>query len=299
MRARKVLAALGVVAVLLGGALLRGWLVPAGRGDLAPEAYNWRLRLPWAPRAAVTLFFPTPDGAALVAVRRTVAEATPLVVLQELAAGPSPESGLGPALPPGVLVDTVAVADGVATVHASGATLGDGDLAAMARTLAGQATALRVVLASGQTLGPVEVPAAPTPGGQVTYLWRGLPVPAAAPAVAGDPSGAVRRLLEGMPPAGIEAMPGDVRLAGLDVRGDTARVSLELSPGVIAELTAGRWQFAPHAMAIVYTLTDQPGIRRVQFDFPNLPPEARRNCKTPLGVPLVRPDPEPARAKGA
>lgn len=288
MRLRGVLVFLAVMAVLGGGALLRGWLVPASRGDLAPEAYGWRLRWPWAPKAEVTVFFPTPDGAALAAVRRTVPEATPLAALRELAAGPSPGSGLGSALPPGLVIESVSVVDGVATVRVSEAVLDEAALAVMARTLSGYATSM--------TDGRRSVP---VPGvvSQVTYLWRGLPVPVAAD-VAGDPGRAVARLLEGPAPAGIDPLPAGVGLGGVEVKGDLARVSLKLSPGVTAELAAGRWQFAPYAMSIVYTLTDLPGIRRVQFEFPDLPAEARRNCRTPLGVPLVRPDAEPGLAKG-
>ena len=284
-------------AVLVGGALLRGWLVPASRSDLAPEAYGWRLRWPWAPGAAVTVYFPTPEGA-LVAVRRTVPEATPLAALQELAAGPAPGSGLLAALPDGLVVEDVAVDNGVATVKVSGLEPGREAVALMARALTGQATTVRLVEAGGggRVLGQAEVPA--TGGGQVTYLWRGQPVPVPAPEVAGDPAAAVRRLLAGPPPPGVDALPEGIRLLGVSVEGDLARVSLGLAPAVTEELTAGRWQFAPQAMALVYTLTDQPTIRRVQFDFPELPAAARRNCRTPLGVPLVRPDAEPGRAKG-
>lgn len=291
---RKWLAGLGVVAVLLGAGLLRGWLVPASRGDLAPEAYGWRLRWPWAPRAEVTVFFPTTDGAPFVAVARAVDEATPLTALKELAAGPAPGSGLGPALPSGLIIQSVDVEGGTATVRVAGAVPDEGALAVMARTLQGHATAMSVIFDDGSAVGPIPVPV----GDEVTYLWRGLPVPVAADGVAGDPARAVARLLDGPAPTGADALPGGISLAGVRVKGDLATVSLTLSPGVTEELTAGRWEFAAHAMAIVYTLTDQPGIRRVQFDFPDLPEAARRNCRTPLGVPLVRPDAEAGRAKG-
>jgi spore germination protein GerM len=292
MRLRRVGVVLGVIAVLLGGALLRGWLVDTSRGDMAPEASGWRLRWPWTPQAEVTVFFPTPEGAQ-VSVRRTVAEATPLAALRELAAGPVPDSGLVPALPPGLVVEEVAVDGGIATVRVSGGEVGPEAAALMARSLA-SVTAVRVVMAEGRALDPVAVPPSSP---QVTYLWRGRPVPVAA-AAAADPTGAVRRLLEGPPPPGVDPMPFGLTLLGVSVDGDLAKVSLGIAPGVVEELVAGRWQFAPQAMAMVYTLTDQPGVRRVQFEFPDLPAAARRNCRTPLGVPLVRPDAEPGLAKG-
>lgn len=294
------------VVITLGGALLRTWLVPAQRGDLAPEAYNWRLRLPWSPREQVTLAFPTPDGNLWVSVRRSVPKATPLVVLRELAAGPPPGSGLVPALPAGAVVAGVTVNDAVATIHMSGWEPAPEDpavaetLTTMARTLAGQfpLTGLRAATASGRSLGSVPVP--DTPSGHVTYLWQGRPVPVAASLPDGPdrPAEAVRRLLAGPAPVGVEGKPEGISLLSVQVRGDLARVALDLSPANTQALTAGRWLFAPHAMAMVYTLTDLPGIRRVQFDFPSLPPAARRQCRTPLGVPLVRPEPEAALAKG-
>lgn len=300
---RVVVRLLAVGLVILVGALLRGWLVPAHRGDLSPEAYGWRLRLPWANKATVTVYFPIPEGDAWVAVRRVVPAGTPLAVVREVVAGPAPDSELGRPLPASARVGRVDVADGVATVQIDGwepnpasaeAALA---LEAMARSLQGSASAVKVVTGAGRTLGPV---AALAPRAVVTYLWRGLPVPLAVDLPSGPDriAAAVRRLLTGPAPVGIDAMPDGVSLVGVQVKGDLARVSLSLTPGLIAELTAGRWQFAPHAMAMVYTLTNQPAIRRVQFDFLNLPPEARRNCRTPLGVPLVRPEAEQARAKG-
>jgi hypothetical protein len=228
-----------------------------------------------------------------------VEAATPLAALRELAAGPAPESGLAPVLPAGLVVDAVSVESGAATVRVSGPAPESAVVAsAMGRTLSGQfrVTALRLEYAGGPSVGPVAVSDSFS-GGRVTYLWRGLPVPVAATLPDGPdrPAAALRRLLAGPAAPGVDELPAGVRLLSVQVKGDLARVSLGLSPDLTTELVAGRWQFAPHAMAVVYTLTDLPGIRRVQFDFPNLPPEARRNCKTPLGVPLVRPDAEAGR----
>lgn len=302
---RTAVGVLATVVLIMAGVLLRGWLVPAHRGDLAPEAHNWRLRLPWAPGEQVRLAFPTPNGSLWVSVRRSVPTATPLAALRELAAGPPPGAGLAAVLPAGAVVADVTADGGVATIHLTSWEPAPDDpaataaLAAMARTLAGQfpLTELRAVTASGRILGPVALAA---PDSHVTYLWHGRPVPvtAALPDGPDRPAEAVRRLLAGPAPAGVEGRPDGVSLLNVAVRGDVALVSLDLSPAGTHELIAGRWLFAPHAMAIVYTLTDLPGIRRVQFDFPNLPPAARRQCRTPLGVPLVRPDPEPALGKG-
>jgi hypothetical protein len=298
---RAIWAGLAVILVLVSGALLRGWLVPASRGDLAPEAYHWRLDWPWSPKAEVAVAFPLPHNApgapdVWTIVRRQVPQATPLAALQELAAGPAPESGLQPVAPPRARVmQATAGADGVVTAQVEGWEPDPLALEAMARTVG---TAVKAVDPSGRPLGAAPAPVAA--GGTVTYLWRGMavPVPATLPDGPDRPAAAVKRLLAGAPPEGVDPMPEGVTLAGVELKGDVAKVSLNLSEGVTQELVAGRWQFAPHAMAIVYTLTDLPGIRRVQFDFPNLPPEARRNCRTPLGVPLQRPDAESARAKG-
>lgn len=294
-----------VVLVVLTGALLRGWLVPAHRGDLAPEAYGFRLRLPWRAKGEVTVFFPTPEGGLQVAVRRAVSEPTPLAALRELAAGPAPESGLAPALPAGLSVDSVTLDGTAVSVSVSGWDPAHDDpsvepaLGAMTRTLGGLPgglTTLALTTPSGHRLGPTAIE---PPAGGVIYLWRGLPVPtpAALPTGTDRPAAAVTAVLTQPAPAGADPMPPGVRLLGIQVKGDTAKVSLDLSPGNVQELIAGRWQFAPYAMALVHTLTELESIRRVQFDFPNLPPEARRQCRTPLGVPLVRPDAERPRGR--
>ncbi len=290
--------------VIVAGALLRGWLVPADRGDLAPEAYGWRLRLPWAPKAQVRVAYPAADGSLWVEVRRNVSEATPLAALRELAAGPAPDSGLAPALPEGMRIESVEVDGSAAVVTVAGWDPQPGDraesavLSAMSRTLAGQFPVGQLTLKtpSGRTIGPAPI-TDPFAGGKVSYLWQGLPVPVAAalPAGAERPAAAVKTLLTTPAPPGADSLPPGVSLLGVAVSGDTAKVSLGLSPGNVQELIAGRWQFAPYAMAVVHTLTEIPGIRRVQFDFPDLPAEARRQCRTPLGVPLVRPDAEASR----
>jgi len=276
---RLALRVLAVGALILLGTLLRGWLVPAHRGDLSPEAYGWRLRLPWAAKAVVTVYFPVPDGDAWAAMRRVVPEATPQAALRELAAGPAPESGLGLVLPATARFGRVDVANGVAVVQVDGwepsAVEAVQPLEAMARALQAWAGSVKVVTTTGRVLGA----SAPTgPRAAVTYLWRGLPVPLPVDLPDGSalPAAAVDRLLKGPAPAGVDAMPGGVSLLEVQIKGDLAKVALGLTPALTQELTAGRWQFAPYAMAIVYTLTDQPAIRRVQFDFPNLPPAARR-----------------------
>lgn len=292
------------VAVLLIGALLRGWLVPASQGGLSPEAYGWRLRLPWAAREEVVIAFPVEGGKVWGTVRRAVPEATPLAAVRELVAGPVPGSGLQPIFTPGARVTGVAIANGVARVTIEGWDPPAHDpsipraLRAVARALAGHAKEAEIEIPS-ETLGPVMVPEAA--GDQVSYLWRGAPVrvPAELPAGEGRAEAAVQRLFAGPVPDGVEGMPSGIGLLGVEVKGDLAKVSLSLSPALTQELVAGRWQFAPYAMSMLYTLTDQPGIKRVQFEIPNLPAEAKRNCRTPLGRPMVRPDAEKSRAKGA
>lgn len=306
---------LAVLAVLTAGALLRGWLIPAYRGDLAPEAHAWRLRLPWMPSAEVTLAFPTPDDRLWVTVRRRVPEATPLVALRELAAGPAPGSGLARALPEGMAIGQVSITGDTAEIHlAETGPVPDGIdgtggspqarrmLSALSRTLGESFSvgSIRVLSSDGKFIaGTSTAGEATVLGSRVFYLWQGRPVPVSVdlPDNSERPAAAVRRLLAGPAPSGAQEAPPGVTILDVRVDGDLAKVYLGLAPPLVSELTAGRWLFAPHAMAIVYTLTDLPGIKRVQFEFPNLPPEARRQCRTPLGVPLVRPDPEPKEAR--
>lgn len=286
--------------LLLAGGLLRGVAVPAGRADVAPAGRFGQIRWPWAPAATVTVWFPDDTGRHLVPVARRVAAATVRAALAELAAGPVPGRGLAPALPAGTALTAAAAApDGHAGADlAGGAALTELQREALVRTLGALpgATAVRVTH-NGQVLfsGPPPVPA---PGDlTVYYLHRGLPLPVTRPAPAGtDPYvAAVNAVLHGAPPPDVDWLPAGVELESLAVKGGTAHVRLRFSPALAARVEAGAWNFAPYYMALVYTLTEFPEIKKAQFDFTGLTAVALKQCRTPLAVPLLRPEPEPGR----
>lgn len=289
------------VVLLLTGALLRGVAVPAGRADVSPAGQFGTLRWPWAPAAAVRVWFPDESGRYLIPVDRRVPLATPAAALAELAAGPAPGRGLAPALPPGTAA-SVQVQGAHATIALTGDPPGPLQQEALLRTAAGWPGMARVtVTANGRPLladRPL-VPAAGPNNLLVYYLYRGNPLPVARPAPAGADryAAAVAEVLQGPPPAGVDWLPAGVSLESLAVAGGTARVRLHFSPDLVARVEAGAWNFAPYYMAVVYTLTEFPDIKKVQFEFAGLTAAALRQCRTPLAVPLLRPEPEPGRGR--
>lgn len=292
---------LAAAALLLAGALLRGLAVPAGAADLAPAARFGRLHWPRS-AAAVRVWFPDATGRFLIPVWRAVASASPAAALAELAAGPAPGQGLLPTLPAGSRARVQVGEAGHATVDLTG---GQPPLPlqreALIRTVAGAPGVGQVSIRhDGVTLAE-QVAVQPPASDQVTvyYLYRGLPLPVARGVQPGEEpmASAARAVLGEPPPAGVNWLPGGVEMESLRVKGSTAHVRLRFSPELGARVEAGEWNFAPYYMALVYTLTEFPGIERVQLEFQGLTAAALRQCRTPLAVPLVRPEPEPARGR--
>ncbi|HYF90618.1 MAG TPA: GerMN domain-containing protein [Symbiobacteriaceae bacterium] len=276
MQVRRLLLALLVLAILAAGFGLRSL---AGRiqGEV------------------VTLYFPDLEQSRLVGVARAVTRATPEATVAELVAGPAPDTPLLPALPAGARVE-VTGEDGNLTLTVDPV---PGPLAreALARSVLGLPS-VRSVIVAGRRWTADEV--RPAPGESLVYYPdRGLPaaVPTPLPATDGVDGmrAAVTAFLTNPPPSGLAGPPAGITLADLTVKGDVAHVRLSLSPDLTRTLTAGGWNFSPYYMSVIYTLTEFPGIRRVQFEFTGLTAVALQQCRTPLSVPLPRPAPERRR----
>ncbi len=299
---------LALVAVLVvAGALLRGVAIPTGRTDVAPAGQFGKIRWPWAPTAAVTVWFPDDSGHYLLPVARAVPEATAAAAVAEWAAGPVPGRGLVPALPTGMTVTGVQVDGDRAEVAlaSAGAALNELQTEALTLTLGSVPGVQQLtVTQDGRELlrdRPVGAAAAPAGGDQVRvyYLYRGQPLPVSRPLQPGasPQTAAVEQVLHGTPPEGVDWLPAGVDLDALELKGNTAHVRLRFSPALAARVEAGEWNFAPYYMAVVYTLTDFPEITKVQFAFTGLTAAALKQCRTPLAVPLLRPEPERARGR--
>lgn len=279
MSGRRWLSALAISVALLAGAALR-FLASA------------------PPGATVVAYFPDAEGRYLIPVTRSVRESTPGAALSELLAGPNQESPLAPVLAPGVRAE-LAQQGGEWTVTA------ETDLAPLAREAIAR-TILSVPAVQAVTVGDRRWTSADfsPAGGQalIFYPYRGMPVPVlrALPAGSSDANAmeaALNAYLSGPPPPGLLGPPSGVGLAGVSVKGDVAHVRLNFSPELTAAVLAGAWNFSPYYLSVIYTLTEFPGIRRVQFDFPGMTAAALRQCRTPLSVPLPRPDPEGGAAR--
>lgn len=316
---------LGLAMVFLGG-VLKGVAVPSGSAATDPAAHFGALRWSFGRRAAVQVYFPDRSGQWLIPVARSVREATPAAALAELAAGPAPGGGLAPALPPDWRVAAVSLQGDTAHVALAtggtgapapgtaveGAPAGVSDVAAaLAATLRAAAPQVNHVALTvdGRTDGrfpaanPLNGGRAPDAGEEAVTLYyllggRPLPVPAGLPAGPDLPRRTLEHLLAAPAPGGVPWIPPGVSLEGFAVRRGVAHVRLRLSPDLASLVEAGVWNFAPYYMGVVYTLTQFPDIRKVQFEFAGLTALALRQCRTPLSVPLVRPGPETGRSKG-
>lgn len=278
------------VALLFLGATLKGLAVDGSRADLTPEARLGQLSWPPWQSAVVTVYFPEAETGRLTPVARQVSAATPEAALAELAAGPVPGRRLVPALPDGV---------SLALVHLDAADGGRAEIAA-----AGGPLPRRSLEAIAQTLGvrQVEVRGGPVYRREVTvnrlyFVDRGLPVPVDLPGPQLSPRAAAEALLLTPGPDGVLGMPPGISLDAFEVKGATAFVRLRFSPELTALVESGLWNFTPYYMGLVYTLTEFPEIRQVRFEVADLSPLARKQCRTPLAVPLRRPTPEAARTR--
>lgn len=249
------------------------------------------------PRTLVTVYFTETEQRFLVPVTRAVGEATPAVALAELLAGPLNGTSLAPAVATATRID-LAQADGRVVVTASPEP-GPMGQEAIARTLL-SLPGVHSVSVSGR-LWTETAALAPEGLRPVYYPYGAIPVPVWRP-LAAEGSGveamraALLAFLHDPPPPGLHAPPPGVQLADLVVKGDVAHVQLEFSPEIARAITAGAWNFAPYYLSVIYTLTEFPGIRRVQFDFPGLTAVALAQCRTPLSIPLPRPEPERGRS---
>lgn len=269
-----------------GFAVLAALLAGAGLRALATSP----------PRAVVVVYFQDPEGRYLVPVARSVQAATPAAALAELLAGPAPGSPLAPTLAPGTRVDLAG--DGGEWTANPVPDPGRLGREAIARSLL-SVPGVGAVAVAGRRWTAADL--APAPGEVLVYYpYRGVPVPVrrTIPARTGLQAmqAALAAFLTQLPPPGLDGPPPGISLVDLSVEGDVARVRLGFSPELARAMAAGAWNFSPYAMSVIYTLTEFPGIRRVQFDFPGLTAAALRQCRTPLSVPLPRPDPERGRA---
>ncbi|HEY3365552.1 MAG TPA: GerMN domain-containing protein [Symbiobacteriaceae bacterium] len=277
MQIRRLLLVLLVPAILVAGFALRSL---AGRVQ----------------SGAVTLYFPDLAESRLVGVARAIRPATPTAAVAELVAGPSPGTPLKPALSAAARV-TVSGERGELTVTVEPP---PSPLAqeALARTLLGLPSVRAVTMAGRRWTVEAVSPAAGE--ALVYYPYRGLPVgvPMRLAQTAGVDGmrAAISAFLTKSPPLGLSAPPNGVTLADLTVRDDVALVRFTFSPDLARTVAAGGWNFSPYYMSVIYTLTEFPGIRRVQFEFTGLSAAALQQCRTPLAVPLPRPSPERRRS---
>ncbi|MFZ5827489.1 MAG: GerMN domain-containing protein [Bacillota bacterium] len=275
---------IGVLVILLAGAMLKALAVPAGRADLGPEAQTGRLGFPTGGEV-VTLFFPEAESGALITVQRAVRKASPEVALAELLAGPDPKQPLRPVVPDGVKVTGSRIEDGRVILQVEGGDLPDASKRAIALSLG-----VHHVEVGDKALHVVDGP-------RLYYMHRGMPRPLILAGAKVQPKHAVEALLSRKAPDGVAWIPPGVTLDAFAVKKSTAYVRLRFSPELQTLVESGAWNFAPYYMGLVYTLTDYPEIEQVRFEFTGLSQVALKQCRTPLSVPLRRPVPEPARSQ--
>ncbi|HEY3365179.1 MAG TPA: GerMN domain-containing protein [Symbiobacteriaceae bacterium] len=275
---------------------LRRWLTLSLILAVLVVGLGLRLLVNRPPGAVLTIYYPDREGRRLVGVARAVKAATAETAVAELLAGPAPGGPLAAALPASSRVVLSGPAtDLVVAVTPSAAPPGE---EALARTLLGL-TGMQSVTVSGRRWTAADV--APGTGQTLVYYpYRGVPVPVirSLPATQGvqGMQAAVADFLTDAPPQGLYGPPPGISLVDLTVKGDAAHVRFALAPDLARTLAAGGWNFSPYYMSVIYTLTEFPGIHRVQFEFTGLSAAALQQCRTPLSIPLSRPEPEKGRS---
>ena len=264
---------------------------------------NLAAAVPW-PWATATLTIYHAEGAYLFPLSRTVSADTdlPRAAMGELLAGPPPGTGLTSALPPGLALRTIRVADGVAQVALAGsadalreAPLG---VAAIVATLTRVTGITRVAL----TVGTVAL----TDAAQTMPLLyypsaRGL---VAVRTTASDPRAALDAFLAGREPAPLgegdfatatspelTRLPADVRLLGTTFDEKDGLFALRFAyTSSVRELALERpGQMRLLLLGLIATLTGYPAVRAVQLDFGGQSRLGLGECSDLLRTPQPRP----------
>jgi len=290
----------GSVLVLLTGAILRSFADQPVVADLSA----W---LPWFNQPTVTLYFPDTTNKLLIPVTRPVAttEDLPRVALAELQRGPQANSPLRRALPAGLTVALTAVAAGVAYVDLAGAavTALDAQTTAVAvqaleqTLLALPQLDLVVFTVDGRpwtALTDAKVEAAARQDVLLYYVYGDYLAPVTV-ALQGEGDllqQIVQTYLQG-PPAEqpLTGLPPDTRLLALTFNQENGLVYVNFSyTPAVRDLALA----APHQMrllltALIYTLTEQPGVKAVMLDFEGQSQLGLGQCSSLLRTPQIRP----------
>jgi len=246
--------------------------------------------VPW-PWAAATLSIYYADGSYLFPLsRRVPADADlPRAAIEALLAGPPTGTGLTSALPPGLALQTVGVADGVAKVTLSGSA--DALREAPLGVPAIVATLTRVPGISRVAV-TVDSVAATDAAQTVPLLYypstRGL---IAVPTRAPDPRAALDAFLAGPPSSELTRLPSDARLLGAefdDAEGVLAlRFAYTSSVRTLALERPGQMRLL--LLGLIATLTGYPDVRAVQLDFGGQSRLGLGECSDLLRTPQPRP----------
>ncbi len=290
----------GGILVLLIGAILRSFADQPVVADL-------RAWLPWFNQPTVTLYFPDATNKLLIPVTRPVATAEdlPQVALDELRRGPQADSPLRRALPVDLTVTLTAVAAGVAYVDLAGAAVTALD--AQATAVAAQALE-QTLLALPQldqvvftvdgrpwtALTDAKVEATARQDALLYYVYGDYLAPVTA-ALQGEGDllqQVVQTYLQG-PPAEqpLAGLPPDTHLLALTFNQENGLVSVNFSyTQAVRELALAD----PHQMrllltALIYTLTEQTGVKAVMLDFEGQSQLGLGQCSSLLRTPQIRP----------
>ncbi|MBI4456296.1 MAG: GerMN domain-containing protein [Acidobacteria bacterium] len=296
-------------AILVAAALITGYI--AMRGEIfsrVSQSLSVISSILPLRTATVTLYFTDAEGRYLVPVSRFIKASSNIerVALEELIRGPERGSVLAPSVPREQTLRSVAVRSGIAYVELGGYQVGDMAKKAMIHTLTDLPGIRQVMLSwdDKETEGALSRPRCinaekhqASTGSDNTrpvilyFLSQGnlVPVTRKVGVTEDLPLAALQEFLNGpLPDGGLTGPPSGIQLLNLHVANGVAHVRLRFDEQLQSLMERGVWNFYPYHSAVIYTLTEFPQIRRVQFDFVGLTPEAVAGCQTP-SIPLARP----------
>lgn len=291
---------MGSVLVLLTGAILRSFADQPVVADL-------RAWLPWFNQPTVTLYFPDRSNKLLIPVTRPVASAEdlPQVALDELRRGPQADSPLQSALPADLTVTLTTVAAGVAYVDLAGAAVSALDEQATAvvtqsleQTLLALPQLDQVVFTVGgrpwTALTDAQAEATARQDALFYYVYGAYLAPVTV-AMQGEGDllqQVVQAYLQG-PPAEqpLTGLPPDTRLLALTFNQENGLVYVNFS---YTQAVRNLALADPNRMrllltALIYTLTEQPGVKAVMLDFEGQSQLGLGQCSSLLRTPQLRP----------